>query len=268
MGTAKEAANQNRRPIMRTIPISELHNLESGEIIPAFEGTVTKVYEQKHGPGEFGDWYLQNMIVEDGDSKVQVTWSGEDAMTSEMEGNQYRFESSPTTKFGLQGCKWDVRTSKGKRYEGIKLTGSCKIKRLDGNPFGSETREFEHGGERQTGEANPAARRDDPPTQNKGGDATCPVTTEFSRESNAAPTVQSAGAAQDEGVMIAKRHIMQAANLHRLCIDAVNAVTGPHVKSLGDGSLLTPEFFQACVASLFIEASRSGLVSKMQEKPL
>src|SRR5947199_10091054 len=116
MGEAKKTANHYRRlqRPMRTSPIAELHNLEAGEIIPAFAGTVTKVYEQKHGPGEFGEWYLQNMIVEDGDAKVQVTWSGEDDMSS-MEGKRYIFESSQT-KHGLQGCKWDVRTSNGKRF--------------------------------------------------------------------------------------------------------------------------------------------------------
>ena len=260
---------------MRTIPISELRNLESGEIIPAFEGTVTKVYEQKHGPGEYGEWYLQNMIVEDGDAKVQVTWSGEDDM-SNMEGKRFIFESSQT-KHGLQGCKWDVRTSNGKRYEGVKLTGSCKIKKLDA------IGEFEHGGERQTGEANPAARRDDPPTQNlvRPPDPETEKAWTTSRiiplrgTSTAAPTVQPTGAAPDESVMMAKRHIMQAANLMLLAMESARYVAVEWDKRYG--CELPNEHFQALCHSFFIEASSRrttdgvywwSYIDKMPEKPI
>src|SRR5436309_155134 len=94
---------------MRTLTIAEIRELSSGEIIPAFEGRVTKVYEQKTGVSEYGPWFLQNLIVEDATGHVQVTWGGEDSFDEGAEGTLYRFESSETKKHGLQGCKWEVR---------------------------------------------------------------------------------------------------------------------------------------------------------------
>ncbi len=103
---------------MRELTIAEIKTLESGEIIPSFRGTITKVYEQKTDMGDYGQWWLQNMIVKDrAGEQVQVTWGGEDDLTG-LEGQTRIFESTQTSKHGLQGCKWDVRKSGGKTYEG------------------------------------------------------------------------------------------------------------------------------------------------------
>jgi|ERR1043166_783677 hypothetical protein len=61
----------------------------------------------------------------------------------------------------------------------------------------------------------------------------------------------------DNGVDQARHHLMQSANLLNLCIDAVDAVIKPNVEGI------TAEMYQACSMSLFIEASRSGLIPKM-----
>lgn len=71
-----------------------------------------------------------------------------------------------------------------------------------------------------------------------------------------------------DGVMQAKQHLMRSSNLLCLCVDAVDKVLGPHVKAIGDGSLLTPALFQSMVASLFIEASHMRFVEKMPSKPI
>ncbi len=59
-----------------------------------------------------------------------------------------------------------------------------------------------------------------------------------------------------------KRHLIQAANLYNLCADTVNAVIEPNIKGM------TAELYQSALASLFIEASRSGLISKMPTSKL
>lgn len=115
---------------MRTLSIAEIQSMEHGEIVPSFSGLVSKVYEQKRGTSEHGDWQLQNFIVTYGESEITVTHGDEDDYSS-MEGKRYTFESTET-KHGLQGIKRDIRTVNGKRYEGVKLTGSCKIKLLSG----------------------------------------------------------------------------------------------------------------------------------------
>jgi hypothetical protein len=67
-----------------------------------------------------------------------------------------------------------------------------------------------------------------------------------------------------DGVREAKEHLMKAANLLILCVDAVNKAVAPHVPPIAQ----TEGFFQAQVASLFIEASRAGYVFKMPSRPI
>ena len=66
------------------------------------------------------------------------------------------------------------------------------------------------------------------------------------------------------GVTEAKQHLMRAANLLVLCVDAVDKAVAPHVPPIAQ----TEGFFQAQVASLFIEASRAGYVFKMPSRPI
>jgi hypothetical protein len=76
------------------------------------------------------------------------------------------------------------------------------------------------------------------------------------------PTI--AGQDSADGVLDTRKHLMQAVNLLRLCVRAVNSGLAPHTPEIAQ----TAEFFQAQVATLFIEASRSGYVSKMPDKPM
>lgn len=67
-----------------------------------------------------------------------------------------------------------------------------------------------------------------------------------------------------DGVREAREHLMKAANLLILCVDAVNKAVAPHVPPIAQ----TEGFFQAQVATLFIEASRAGFVFKMPSRPI
>jgi len=112
---------------MKLLTIAEIKQLRNKEPIESFGGTIETVYPQKTGTGQYGQWWLQNMIVSDSTGKVQVTWGGEDDLKS-LQGQQRIFESKLTEKHGYLGIKLDVRKVNGKTYEGIKLTESCKIK--------------------------------------------------------------------------------------------------------------------------------------------
>ncbi len=70
--------------------------------------------------------------------------------------------------------------------------------------------------------------------------------------------------ATEEDVKEARAHLMKSANLYNLCVQAVDKAIAPYVPPIAQ----TSEQFQAAVASLYIEASRSGFVSKMPTKPL
>lgn len=67
-----------------------------------------------------------------------------------------------------------------------------------------------------------------------------------------------------DGITQARQHLMKAANLYVLCIKCVDKAVAPHTPEIAQ----TPEFFQAAVATLFIEASRMRFVDKMPNKPI
>ncbi len=67
-----------------------------------------------------------------------------------------------------------------------------------------------------------------------------------------------------DGVADAKKHLCAAANLYVLCVRCVNSMIADELPEIAR----TSEMFQAAVGTLFIEASRAGLVSKMPETPI
>jgi hypothetical protein len=56
-----------------------------------------------------------------------------------------------------------------------------------------------------------------------------------------------------DGVTQAKQYLCRSANLYNLCVACVNKMVAPHVPPIAQ----TSEFFQAAVATLFIESSHT-----------
>src|SRR5215469_15507457 len=126
---------------MRELTIQQINELDHGEIIPSFRATIAKIYDQKTGEGEYGPWYLQNLIVTDGTDDISVTWCGFDPFDRGCRGQTFLFECHEGKK-GLAGIKRDIREFNDKIYEGIKITDSARITnaKLNGK--------IEEGGER------------------------------------------------------------------------------------------------------------------------
>jgi len=178
---------------MRSLTINEINGMDNGEIIPSFTAKVTKLWPEKRGEGQYGPWLLQNMDVSDDTGDTKVTWGGDEPLFN-LEGRTVTFESSDT-KHGLQGIKREIRTAGGKTYEGVKLTGVCKINIANGSapPTSSAPRQSRAMDIRDKGQHGGA------------GDSYVP----------AEPDVDGA-----------RRHIMQAANLLLLCKRAADSVLG------------------------------------------
>jgi len=116
---------------MRTLTLSDIQALAHGESIPRFVGKVRKVWEQKKGDGEYGAWFLQNLIVSMDDGEVSITWTGEDAFDSSWEGATVAFECGENKQGKLVGIVRDVRTGKdGRVYKGVKVTPAGKVARI------------------------------------------------------------------------------------------------------------------------------------------
>ncbi len=215
---------------MKTYSIAEINDLDHGIPISRFEGRIKKVFDQKQGEGQYGTWYLQNLIVEDGQQEITVTWTGDDPFNAGVEGQTYSFETGYDKKEKPVGIVRDIRTKNGKKYEGVKVDNRSKIKReSNGSAF------------QQTKAAmQPEREYDDnripPPELEQGKN-----------------TPQSPPHAQqgEDGVTATRKHLMQSANLLVLCIRAVEHAVAPHQPVVAQ----TSEQFQSDVAKLFIEAS-------------
>ncbi len=206
---------------MRTLTLEQINELENKEPIPRFVGTITKVWDQKTGDGQYGVWCLQNLTVQQGETEMVVTWTGEDPFDAGSEGYTYSFECTTDKHEKLVGVMRDIRTSKGKTYKGIKVDNRSKIKR----------------------EAS-----EEPANKAEQGKTDWP-------EAEQPPLIepQSPVHAQNghEGVTATRKHLMQSANLLVLCIRAAEKAVAPHQPVVAQ----TSEQFQSDVAKLFIEAS-------------
>jgi len=127
------------RTELRTLGCKEIEALAHGESIPRFVAVIDKVWEQKTGVGEYGNWYLQNInVIVDG-RKTVVTWTGEDPFEDGSEGHAYEFCCSQNKQGKLVGVCRDIRQAKdGKVYKGIKVTPYAKIRELDDAEAGKE----------------------------------------------------------------------------------------------------------------------------------
>ncbi len=117
---------------MKTYSIAEINDLDHGIPISRFEGRIKKVFDQKQGEGQYGTWYLQNLIVEDGQQEITVTWTGDDPFGPENEGQIYSFETGYDKKEKPVGIVRDIRTKNGKKYEGVKVDNRAKLKSSNG----------------------------------------------------------------------------------------------------------------------------------------
>ncbi len=224
---------------MKTYSIAEINDLDHGIPISRFEGRIKKVFEQKQGEGQYGTWYLQNLIVEDGQQEITVTWTGDDPFDTGVEGQVYSFETGYDKKEKPVGIVRDIRTKNGKKYEGVKVDNRSKIKRESEN--GSAFQQTKAAMQRDLEDADPHGQHGEV----NGG----PVESWNDPRSpaNASPHAQQG----EDGVMATRKHLMQSSNLLVLCIRAAENAIAPNTPNIAQ----TEEFFLATVGKLYIEAS-------------
>jgi hypothetical protein len=220
---------------MKLMSFPEINDLENGQQIPSFQGTIKKVFDPKTGVGDYGPWSLQSLILTDEHAnEIKVTWAVEDVWDASTEGKRFLFESGYDKKDQLVGLKKEIRNKNGNKYESVKVDDRAKVKVLNGETSRNE--------KPISGE----------PSQDLGYDPA-----EFQESSVHAPNGNG-------GVTDARKHLCQAANLYNLCVACVDTMIAPGMPPIAQ----TSEQFQAAVGTLFIEASRAGYVQKMPEKPL
>lgn len=214
---------------MRSLTFDEINQLENGEPIPSFTGKIKKVFEQKTDVGQFGQWWLQNIILVDANgSEITMTWCCEDAFEAKQEGSTITVESGRDKKDQLAGVKKEIRNKNGKHYESVKVDERSKIT-------------FEN---LSDGEGASALLTERPDKVNQ----------------------DKSPSSQFNGVDEARQQAMQAANLMLIAMEAGRwafmQYTGKHNVDLPDAH------YQAMCSTLFIHLDQAGYVKKMPTKPI
>lgn len=221
---------------MITSTITELQN-ETKEVKPeAFRANIKKVYDYKSGYSEKTkkNWSLQPCVVSDGAKEMRVVFSGR---------NQYEVSD-------LEGKELFVKAKQSKTgaYSGLTL----KISEYNGNTqkelFVYDWADVSFGDEED------GSAVIDHPTQSES------TTSTFVEEPSVSPV------SNDASLDSAKQELMKATNLMLVCLDASRFIKTQYETKHGD--TMTAEQFQAICSSLFINADKRGLVSKMPTQPI
>jgi hypothetical protein len=237
--------------IMKLMTFAEINDLENGQQISSLQGTVKKVFDQKTDVGQYGQWWLQNIILQDEHAnELTVTWCCEDAFDTGCVGQQLYFEAGRDKKDQLAGIKREIKKKKDKdgnikTYESVKVDDRAKVKILDGGP----TKTAIPKSEQESDAERMFPSKPDP---------------DWSEAHATAPELPLTTVGGNGGVMEARQHLMKACNLYVLCVKCVDKMIAPEMPNIAQ----TSEQFQAAVGTLFIEASRAGYVQKMPEKPI
>ena len=218
---------------MRTLTLTEISMMGNQEIIPRFEAKVIKVWPQKSGPGQYGTWYLQNVIVQDGEEEMTLTWGGASPWDPSMEGHRFSFECSEG-KHGLTGIKRSSKRVDDIVYEGISLTETCKVRILSGN----------------------------------GQEQPSPAHHQWTAPQSGAIGAQPPPKPLDDGVTLARKYLIRESNLYRLVTDAVFSNLTDHIQTLIGQERMSGEMFDLICGRLYTAASKAGLGKGMPEKPL
>ena len=215
-----------------------IRQLPNKTAIGAIRAEVIKAYERKEGASDRGPWSMQRVELRDFDGDTIVALLTDRDPFLYQPGDFLIFEAFVGDR-GASGLYAHDDTFKDVTRRQIKITKSGVIYR-DDDTF--------------------IAPAPAPTPAQAPAPAQAP-------QAQPAPAPASAPAPADNAAMAAaRREITRIANLHVLCVMAVERIEVPLIEQITSGPMSESQR-QAAVASIFIKAERQGLVDKMPDKP-
>lgn len=225
----------------KPFPLSAFDSLSDGQVIACVQGVLVKLFPQKTGTSTAGPWALQNGEIEADGVVIPITFKDRDPLDQTLKGRTIRVTASNVKTMTGVFC-WDD-TRNGATVRKIKVTPSAELDIIAGD--------------------SPAAV---PP---QGQTSTTPPDLQTPPASKPAPATTAAKPApptdrskEDADFLEARKTVNQIANLHLLCMLAVERYEADAYKALTNRDMSEGQR-QAAVASLFIKADREGLVRYM-----
>lgn len=202
---------------MRVVTLQEVLQYTNGETVPSVRGRITEMFKQSKGTNSHGDWALQNITIQDGTGTIKVKVQDRPELPMSYKGREVVIYCHEGDK-GLTGIKAKDDTYKNVTSRILSVTPTAHIDLVESAP--------------------PAPVQQQP--------APAP-------QQQYQPPVQQTAPAPTNGTGV-KQRLNKLANLYLHCLDA-----GDYVRRTWEAShncQMPDDQFQACVSSLFIQATR------------
>lgn len=108
---------------MKVATIADLANLADGSVIGEMRVTIKTVYPPRTGQGKFGEWRVQNCVIQDATGEAKASFWLPDDM-NDLKGQMVTLKSQPGKK-GLDGLS--VKTSTHSGENELKVTEKAAI---------------------------------------------------------------------------------------------------------------------------------------------
>lgn len=108
---------------MKVATIADLANLADGSVIGEMRVTIKTVYPPRTGQGKFGEWRVQNCVIQDATGEAKASFWIPDEM-NDLKGQMVTLKSQPGKK-GLDGLSVKTSTHSGKNE--LKVTDKAAI---------------------------------------------------------------------------------------------------------------------------------------------
>ena len=108
---------------MKVATIADLANLADGSVIGEMRVTIKTVYPPRTGQGKFGEWRVQNCVIQDSTGEAKASFWIPDEM-NDLKGQMVTLKSQPGKK-GLDGLS--VKTSTHSGENELKVTDKAAI---------------------------------------------------------------------------------------------------------------------------------------------
>lgn len=208
---------------MRIVPIEDIKQMEDKEVIPAVQGRLKAVFEQKSQEGQYGTKTMQNGILASGSGEIGVRFENHDDLSG-LKGKLIKVSCWKGDR-GLSGVYVDKGEFNNKPYLKVKVTKTGTVEEA-GSGGGSEGASGSGG--------------DNPPAQ---ANKTNPTATQTPSEGNLSP-------------LQIRKVLNRLANFDLMCAEAASYTCD---KLRESGAKITEEQFQARWSSYFIQGTRDNL---------
>lgn len=108
---------------MKVATIADLANLADGSVIGEMRVTIKTVYPPRTGQGKFGEWRVQNCVIQDSTGEAKASFWIPNEM-NDLKGQMVTLKSQPGKK-GLDGLS--VKTSTHSGENELKVTDKAAI---------------------------------------------------------------------------------------------------------------------------------------------